>query len=157
MMSWLFVVCSFQKQRTWLKGLSADCRLPADGSGRTRRPAGFTLVELLVVLAIIATLLTLAVPRYFQHVERSKEAVLRENLATLRDAIDQYHADKGAWPESLQALADARYLRAVPQDPVTESSETWIVEPPPEGGTGVYDVKSGVEGVGRDGQPYGDW
>jgi general secretion pathway protein G len=121
------------------------------------RKKGFTLVELLVVLAIIATLLTLAVPRYFQHVERSKEAVLRENLATLRDAIDQYHADKGTWPDSLQTLAEARYLRSVPQDPITESDETWLPVPPPDGGPGVYDVRSGAQGQSTDGQSYGDW
>ncbi len=117
---------------------------------------GFTLVELLVVLAIIATLLALAAPRYFQHVERSKEAVLRENLATMRDAIDQYHADTGRWPESLAALVDKRYLRAVPVDPVTERNDTWIEVPPSEGG-GVQDVRSGAEGTGLDGTPYADW
>ena len=121
------------------------------------RKKGFTLVELLVVLAIIATLLTLAVPRYFQHVERSREAVLRENLATLRDAIEQYHADKGTWPGSLQTLAEARYLRSVPQDPITESDETWLPVSPPEGGPGVYDVRSGAQGKSTDGQSYGDW
>lgn len=118
---------------------------------------GFTLVELLVVLAIIATLLSLAVPRYFQHVERSKEAVLRENLSAMRDAIDQFHADTNTWPTDLIVLAEKRYLRAVPQDPITESTETWMVTPPPDGGTGVYDVHSGAEGAGLDGVPYADW
>ncbi len=117
---------------------------------------GFTLVELLVVLAIIATLLTLAAPRYFQHVQRSKEAVLRENLATMRDAIDQYHADRGAWPESLGGMVDKRYLRSIPMDPITESTETWVEIPPPEG-TGLYDVRSGAEGSGSNGVPYVDW
>ncbi|HRH82580.1 MAG TPA: prepilin-type N-terminal cleavage/methylation domain-containing protein [Thiobacillaceae bacterium] len=121
------------------------------------RKAGFTLIELLVVLAIIATLLTLAAPRYFQHVQRSKEAVLRENLATLREAIDQYHADKGQWPESLHALAEARYLRQVPRDPVTDRDDTWVEVPPPaEAAAGVFDVKSGAEGVAGDGTPYGE-
>jgi general secretion pathway protein G len=126
---------------------------------RTRR--GFTLIELLVVLAILATLLTLATPRYFQHVERSKEAVLRENLATTRQAIDQYHADKGAWPANLQALVDDHYLRTLPRDPITGSSESWLLEAPPEqapGGSsaGVYDLKSGAEGSGNDGKPYAE-
>ncbi len=124
-----------------------------------KRGHGFTLIELLVVLAIIATLLTLAAPRYFQHVDRSKEAVLRENLATTRQAIDQYHADKGAWPDSLESLVDARYLRGVPRDPVTERSDTWLIVPPPDQdapATGVYDLKSGAEGATRDGTPYAD-
>jgi general secretion pathway protein G len=118
---------------------------------------GFTLIELLVVLAIIATLLSLAVPRYFQHVDRSKEAVLRENLSAMRDAIDQYHADTNTWPADLVVLAEKRYLRAVPQDPVTERTDSWRVSPPPDGGAGVYDVHSGAEGVGLDGTPYSDW
>jgi general secretion pathway protein G len=118
---------------------------------------GFTLIELLVVLAIIATLLTLAVPRYFQHVERSKEAVLKENLASVRDAIDQYHADVGDWPPTLESLAEKRYLRAVPVDPITERSDTWQIIPPPDGGSGVYDIHSGAEGAAVDGQAYSDW
>jgi general secretion pathway protein G len=114
------------------------------------------LVELLVVLAIIATLLALAAPRYFQHVERSKEAVLRENLATMRDAIDQFHADTGKWPDSIEALVERRYLRAVPVDPITESARTWVPVPPAEG-IGVQDVRSGAEGTGLDGTPYSEW
>ncbi len=119
--------------------------------------AGFTLIELLVVLSIIALLLTLATPRYFKHVERAKEAVLREDLATMRDALDQYHADTGQWPESLASLVDRRYLRAVPKDPISESQETWIPVAAPEGGNGIYDIKSGAEGAGADGQAFGDW
>ncbi len=121
------------------------------------RRRGFTLIELLVVLSIIATLLAIAVPRYFQHVDRSKEAVLRENLSAVRDAIDQYHADKGKWPESLGSLADSRYLRAVPVDPVTGSADTWITVPPPDGAIGVYDIHSGAEGMASNGQAYGEW
>ncbi|TCJ13906.1 prepilin-type N-terminal cleavage/methylation domain-containing protein [Parasulfuritortus cantonensis] len=121
------------------------------------RRRGFTLIELLVVLAIIATLLALAAPRYFQHVERSKEAVLRENLATLRDAIDQYHADTGRWPATLAGLAESRYVRAVPVDPVTDSTETWTTVPPPDGGEGIYDVHSGAPGEARDGTAYAGW
>lgn len=117
---------------------------------------GFTLIELLVVMAIIATLLALAAPRYFQHVDRSKEAVLRENLTVMRDAIDQYHADRGVWPDSLQALAEARYLRRVPVDPVTGRADTWVQVPTlEEGASGIQDVKSGAEGQTADGAAYG--
>jgi general secretion pathway protein G len=99
------------------------------------------LIELLVVLAIVGTLLTLALPRYFGSIDRSKEAVLRENLFQMREAISRYHADKGKYPESLEALASDKYLRKVPLDPVTESAATWIVVPPenPDKG-GVWDV-----------------
>lgn len=135
----------------------ADCRLPTVHSGRPSRPVGFTLIELLVVLSVIALLLTLAAPRYFQHVDRSKEAVLKENLATVRDALDQYHADTGTWPESLSSLVEKRYLRAVPKDPVTDSSQTWQEMPATEGETGIRDIRSGAEGTALDGSAYADW
>ena len=124
--------------------------------GARRWLQGFTLVELLVVLSIIALLLSIAAPRYFQHIERSREAVLRENLATLRDSLDQYHADKGRWPETLEALATEHYLRAIPMDPVTGRSDTWTTTPGEEG-SGVSDVKSGAAGEGANGQPYAQW
>lgn len=125
--------------------------------GSTDLKRGFTLIELLVVMAIVALLLTLAAPRYFQHVERSKEAVLRENLATVRDAIDQFHADVGSWPATLETLAERRYLRAVPVDPITERSDSWQFVPPPDGSAGIYDIRSGAEGTASDGQAYADW
>ena len=121
---------------------------------------GFTLIELLVVMAVVALLLSLAAPRYFQHVERSREAVLKENLAVMRDAIDQFHADTGRWPDSLTQLVDKRYLRAVPVDPLTESADTWVALPATESGgeaAGLRDVRSGAEGAGADGVPFGDW
>jgi general secretion pathway protein G len=116
---------------------------------------GFTLIELMVVLSIIALLLTLAVPRYFGSIDKSKEAVLRENLNQMRDAISRYYADKGKYPESLDALAAEKYLRGVPLDPVTESDKTWIVVQPddPQKG-GVYDVKSGASGKTKDGREF---
>ena len=122
------------------------------------RRRGFTLIELLVVLAIIATLLTLALPRYFGSVDKSKEAVLKENLFQMRDAISRYHADKGRYPESLDQLATDKYLRKVPLDPVTDSATTWMVvrsEDPQK--TGVYDVKSGASGKASDGSEYAQW
>jgi len=126
---------------------------------RVIRPPGFTLVELMVVMAIIATLLTLALPRYFHSVERSREAVLRQDLHVMRDAIDKFLADRGRYPQSLDELADKRYLRSVPPDPITESSSTWITLPPPEAEArdGVYDVRSGAPGNSLDGEPYESW
>jgi general secretion pathway protein G len=119
---------------------------------------GFTLIELLVVMAVIALLLAVALPRYFNHLEKAKETILREDLVVMRDAIDKYHGDKGRYPESLEALVEARYLRAVPVDPITERADTWqAVEPPTEAGGGLYDVKSGAPGTARDGTAYADW
>ena len=119
---------------------------------------GFTLIELLVVLSIIALLLTIAVPRYFGSVDRAKEATLRQDLSVMRDAIDKYYGDQGKYPDSLETLAQKHYLRAVPVDPITQSSQTWQTEPPPEGLSGaVYDVHSGAPGKGEDGTPYADW
>jgi len=119
---------------------------------------GFTLIELLAVFAIIAILLTLAVPRYFSSVDKAKEVVLKENLNQVRDAIGKYYGDKGKYPESLDALATDKYLRKVPMDPITESAATWVVVPPddPQKG-GVYDVKSGAQGEALDGSAYGEW
>ena len=120
--------------------------------------SGFTLVELLVVMAIIATLLTHAVPRYFGSIERSKEAVLRQDLATLRDTVDKYHGDTGRYPESLEELVTKKYLRAIPRDPFTESAATWVVVAPEDPAKGmVYDVKSGAPGNSGDGTAYADW
>lgn len=119
---------------------------------------GFTLIELLVVMSIIATLLAIAIPRYFQSTEKAKEAVLRQNLSSIRDAIDKHYGDSGKYPENLEALVAKRYLRSMPQDPITDSSATWIIVPPadPEKGA-VYDVRSGAPGKGLDGVPYQEW
>jgi general secretion pathway protein G len=119
---------------------------------------GFTLVELLVVIAIVGTLLTIAVPRYFASVERSKEAVLKENLAVMRDALQKYYGDKGKYPDRLEELAAAKYLRRIPIDPMTSSSETWVIVPPKDSEKGaVYDVHSGAAGKGLDGTAYAEW
>lgn len=123
-------------------------------TGMKRHP-GFTLVELLVVLAIIALLLTIAVPRYFSSVERSKEVALRENLQVLRSGIDKYYADKGEYPSALSDLVTQHYFRQVPLDPVTESAATWQLLPAAGADkAGVADVRSGAKGKSRDGIPY---
>src|SRR3954462_7638371 len=107
--------------------------------------AGFTLIELIVVLTIISLLLSIAAPHYFQSVQRSKESALKQNLVTLRDAIDKFYGDQGKYPDALGDLTAKRYLRALPADPLTESVETWIVLKPPSDTSlrgEVYDVRS---------------
>lgn len=125
--------------------------------GSARGPRGFTFVELMVVMAIVALLLTIALPRYFAGLQRAKEAVLREDLSTMRDAIGHYHGDKGAYPLSLDVLAEQKYLRFIPQDPITERADTWLVVPPPDFSPGIYDVHSGAAGEATDGTAYADW
>jgi general secretion pathway protein G len=124
-----------------------------------RIKSGFTLIELLVVMAVIATLLTIAVPRYFQHLDRAREASLRESLAVMRDAIDKFHGDTGRYPEALDELVSKRYLRKIPPDPITESSETWVAIAPPDepGQPKLWDVRSGAEGHGVNGSDYATW
>ena len=121
----------------------------------TKRGAGFTLIELLVVMSIIALLLALAVPRYFQSVTRAKEAVLKENLTLMRDALDKHYADTGKYPATLAELVTKKYLRKLPEDPVTGSADTWVIFPPDrrEQG-GVFDVKSGAQGDSLSGVPF---
>jgi general secretion pathway protein G len=119
------------------------------GAGR-----GFTLIELLVVLAIVAALVSIAAPRYLHRVDLAKETVLKSDLAAMRDALDKFFADTGRYPESLEELVARRYLRDVPRDPITESSETWVLVDPPAAEQGVYDVRSGAPGATHDGQAY---
>lgn len=129
-------------------------------SGRTApnlRP-GFTLIELLVVLAIVAILLTLALPRYYGKLDSAKETVLLENLRTTRDVISRFYGDTGRFPENLDELVEKKYLSGLPFDPITESSSTWRIDPAPEGYKGgVYNLRSGADGAGRNGKPYADW
>jgi general secretion pathway protein G len=124
----------------------------------TGRRRGFTLIELLVVMAIIATLLTIAVPRYFGSVQRSREAVLMQDLATLRESIDKFYGDTGKYPQTLAVLVEKRYLRSIPVDPIAKAADKWIVSSSddPED-NGVNDVKSGAEGVGENGVAYAAW
>ncbi len=127
-------------------------------SKRLTHTVGFTLIELLVVLAIIATLLTLTMPRYVRTLERSKEAVLKENLWTMRDALDKYYGDVGRYPDSLDDLVTKKYLRNIPLDPLTDSASTWQVVSPADPDQGsVYNVKSGAAGTGLNGVAYNEW
>lgn len=122
------------------------------------RHRGFTLIELLVTMAIIAILLSLAVPQYFGRVEGAREAVLRENLHQMRDALDKYYGDNNRYPDKLQDLVTRRYLRRIPPDPITDSDQTWVLVPPtdPRMG-GIYDIHSGASGNGKDGTAYATW
>ncbi len=122
------------------------------------RGGGFTLIELLVVMAIIATLLSIVAPRYFNSIDKAKEAVLRQDLSVMRDAIDQFHADTGSYPLSLDELVERQYMRRIPIDPLTESDMTWVEVPPNnEEDEGVYDVHSGFAGQALDGSFYEEW
>lgn len=120
--------------------------------------SGFTLIELLVVMSIIAMLLTLAVPRYFHSLEKSKEAVLHDDLSILRESLDKYYGDNGKYPESLDDLVTKKYLRNIPRDPITESTTSWVTVAPDDPNKGmVYDVKSGAAAKALDGTDYAQW
>ena len=119
---------------------------------------GFTLIELLVVLGIVALMLTLAVPRYFPSIDKSKEVVLADNLRNTRAVIDQYYGDTGRYPDSLEQLVEKKYLRELPVDPITESNSSWVLVAPDDGSKGnVYNIKSGAPGNDRSGKPYSEW
>ena len=120
--------------------------------------AGFTLVELMVVLAVIALLISIVAPHYTGRVNRAEEAVLRENLTIMREALDRHFADAGRYPATLDELVMKRYLRTIPNDPITQSSTTWVVVAPDDAGKGgIYDVRSGAKGSGVSGKPYAEW
>jgi general secretion pathway protein G len=119
--------------------------------------SAFTLIELLVVLAIVSLLLTLAVPRYFQSIDTTKETILTENLRITRETIDKFYGDTGRYPDSLEELVTKKYLRAIPADPITESTTTWQIVSPEDSSKGkVYNIKSGAPGNNRQGKPYAE-
>ncbi len=125
---------------------------------------GFTLIELLIVMSIIGILAAITVPSYKRHTIKARETVLMEDLYQMRQAIDAHFADKAKYPESLDELVAQKYLRGLPRDPWTESTETWVVEPPealPDSGDlaegGVFDVHSGSKLIGLNGIPYSEW
>ena len=125
--------------------------------------SGFTLIELLIVTALIVVLASIALVGYQNSIVRAREAVLKEDLFRLRDAIDQYYADKNKWPQSLQDLVTDGYVREVPEDPITNSADTWQTVPAepdpanPSSEPGVFDVKSGSDRTALDGTPYAEW
>ena len=115
-----------------------------------KRLKGFTLVELMVVLAVIALLLWVVVPDYMGRMRRAEEAVLQENLSLMRDALDKHYADAGKYPTSLEELVAKHYLRSIPRDPFTQSAATWVAVPPQDTRKGnVWDVRSGAKGYER--------
>lgn len=119
---------------------------------------GFTLIELLVAMTIVALLLSIVTPRYFGSVSKAEEAALKQDLSTMRDALDKYHADTGKYPESLEELVNKKYIRSIPVDPITHSTATWIVLPPVNSEAGkVFDLKSGAVGNAKDGSLYSEW
>lgn len=121
-----------------------------------RRPeSGFTLIEMLIVMAMVALLLTIALPRYFGSLEKSKDVALQENLNVVRVTLDKFYADKGRYPDTLDELVEQKYLRAVPIDPITESARSWILIPAQDADTkGIADIKSGAPGLAKNGRTY---
>jgi general secretion pathway protein G len=126
---------------------------------RRDRSKGFTLVEITVVMAIIVTILAIAVPQYVTAIKRAKESVLMSNLFTMRSVIDQYTYDKEEPPQTLDDLVSEGYLREIPIDPFTESSDTWeiVTETGPTGQSGVWNVHSGSDETSLSGSPYSEW
>jgi len=128
-----------------------------------RRSRGFTLIELVVVVTLIVVLAAIGLSTYTLSVRRAKEAVLREDLFRMKDALDQFYADKGTYPPDLASLVTDGYMRQIPKDPMTESADTWqtvMSEPDPANPNavpGVYDIKSGAEGTAIDGTNYAEW
>jgi general secretion pathway protein G len=130
---------------------------------RLRRQDGFTLIELLIVISLITILATMGLVQYRNSITSSKEAVLSTDLFRMRDAIDQYYADKNKYPSSLDALVSDGYMRKIPEDPITKSADTWQTIPAepdpsnPSAEPGIYDVKSGATGTALDGRSYSDF
>ena len=130
---------------------------------RLARYSGFTLIELLVVMMIIVVLAATGLALYTNSIKNAKEAALRQNLFLMREALDQYYADKEKYPPSLETLVEEKYIRGIPKDPFTNSTDTWQTElSDPEPGNpsaelGIQDVKSGSDQIGLDNTPYADW
>jgi len=120
--------------------------------------SGFTLIELMVVMTVIALLISIAVPRYFHSIDNAKEASLKQSLSVMREAIDKYYGDNERYPSSIQELVTKKYIRAVPVDPITETIDSWVIVSPDLDVTGlIYDIKSGAAGNAKDGSAYSEW
>ena len=139
-------------------------RLSSSSSASSSRDqSGFTLIELMIVLALISILAAMGVVQYRNSVQHTQESVLRTDLFRMRDAIDQYYADKNKYPSSLETLVTDGYMRRIPEDPITRSADTWQTEPAeadpanPTAEPGIYNVKSGAQGTALDGSSYADW
>jgi len=131
----------YQRLKTWLKDRQ-----------------GYTLIEMMIVISIISILATMALPSFQKQLVRAKETNLRRSLFIMRDTIDQYFADHGRYPGSLQDLETEKYIRQIPMDPLTGSPDTWITIPPEGFAEGnIYDVHSGSNKVSLDGTPYNEW
>ena len=130
---------------------------------KERSQKGFTLIELLIVITLITILATMGIVQYRNSIQSTREAILHTDLFRMRDAIDQYYADKAKYPASLDALVSDGYMRKIPEDPITKSAETWQTVPAepdpgnPSSEPGIYNVKSGAPGTGLDGTSYSDW
>ena len=124
---------------------------------------GFTLVELLIVISLISILAAMGIVQYRNSVLAARESTLKTDLFRMRDAVDQYYADKGKYPSSLDSLVSEGYMRKVPEDPLTKSADTWVTVPAepdpnnPSAEAGIYDIKSGAPGTALDGSSYSDW
>ncbi len=144
-----------------VQGRRRTCDAHAAGGVR-RSEFGWTLVEMLIVITLVVIMAGIATISYGTAMTRSREAVLKEDLFRMRDAIDQYFADRTEYPASLDMLVTERYLRTIPDDPFTNSSTTWQTimadyDPASPLAQGIYDIRSGAEGLAIDGSPYAEW
>jgi general secretion pathway protein G len=137
----------------------------AKDKGQRKGEHGFTLLELIIVLVVVAILMSVAIPRYMTIIRQTRESVLKQNLALMRRQLEAFAADQGRYPQSLQELVERGYLKDMPLDTITDSKETWqeireetsTLDSTPGSQPGVIDVKSGAEGESTDGKPYNEW